>query len=289
MIKWFLLGCFACSSLFAEDVHFPIIYLISPPRSLSTAFTHMIQERGDFEIFHEPSMYAYDKIHYPEYAKKTYRSDSFESFDEVKRAVLAACKKRPVFVKEMSFAVVDALLKDPEFIQNEKIWFVFLVRNPHHSIISFYNKLQMIPEGFDTLVGVESLFCLYEALKCQLKNPPVLIRAEELYTNPYASIKALCEMLQIPFMAHALSWERLGDAFDSHEAWHELKQSIDDVQHWHGDAITSTHFTKPTSYEVDDNGMPTFSEIVDPIHKKVCIAAWRSSVVFWEKLKSHPD
>src|SRR5437868_4849815 len=59
-----------------------IVYLVAPPRSLSTAFVRMMQARGDFSVFNEPSIYAYTSLYYAEYFKDCYTPDAPKTFTQ---------------------------------------------------------------------------------------------------------------------------------------------------------------------------------------------------------------
>ena len=121
---WLLvLGCFLFDIVYASQQSNKIVYMISPPRSLSVAFTRMVYERGDFDIFLEPSLYAHACTCHPKVNAKLFRSVAYPTFDKVKQALYNAAEHRPVFVKEVSFAVGELLLKDPEFVQHENIYF----------------------------------------------------------------------------------------------------------------------------------------------------------------------
>ena len=57
-------------SINANDVlNHKIIYLISPPRSLSVALLRAMYERGDFQVISEPSHCVYCFKHYYEITK----------------------------------------------------------------------------------------------------------------------------------------------------------------------------------------------------------------------------
>ena len=127
--------------------HHKIVYLISPPRSLSTAFLRMIQTRGDFLILHEPTMAAYCNVFSKEFGEKTYKKDAPKTFQEVEEKILKAADNCPVFVKEMSVSSREFFSDQPHFIENVHVRFVFLIRNPHGMMISHYKKLNDITAG----------------------------------------------------------------------------------------------------------------------------------------------
>lgn len=209
-----------------------IIYFVSPPRSLSVTFTRMMYERGDFEIFHEPSQYIYNKKNWPEYTC-WFREDAYAHFEEVKQNLFASLNKHSVFVKEMSFAVMENLLNDLEFIRNTKVHFVFLMRNPHHSAISFYKKIGGAIPRMEELLGYESLYHIYQKVEKESPHPLLIILTEDLYNSPEETIKYFCEFLNIPYHDKALHWPALDPSFDIQKEWHEIKKG-NPANHWHG-------------------------------------------------------
>src|SRR5581483_11402183 len=78
-----------------------IIYFISSPRSLSTAFMRMIQARGDFQIFHEPSQQAFFSMVEPKGTLTGFRETAPKTFQQVKELLFNASLTSPVFAKEI--------------------------------------------------------------------------------------------------------------------------------------------------------------------------------------------
>lgn len=271
----------ACVLLFNTVEANQIIYLISPPRSLSVAFMRMMEARGDFQIFNEPSQFAYVTAADRDYALTWFDPSSYQTFEEVKHAIFTAAKKTNVFVKEMSFAAEKFLLEDPLFIQNENIHFVFLMRNPHHTVMSFYNKSNQIFDLMTYFIGYEPLYNIYKKVKSEAKQKPIIILSEDLYSHPEETIQTLCSRLEIPYRPEALHWESLDHTFNAKEKWHELK-TPQLTFHWHSDAMQSTHFGAPHNYKVNDHGEPTFEEIEDPIHREACIKAYEHNLFYYQ-------
>lgn len=268
--------------------HNKIIYLISPPRSLSVAFLRMMQARGDFIIMHEPSMYAFTIAQAQKVPNIWFNPSAFQSFENVKKKIFEYVQEKSVFIKEMSFSVKNFLLKDSEFIRNPAIYFVFLVRNPHHSVISLYKKFQQTFEmftsekgykDFSNRLGYKSLYEICCMVRKNAVNKLLIILSEDLYGNPFKTITDFCNHCDIPFKEDALQWKELGDDF-SGEEWNELKkQKL--VHYWHKDAIRSTGFFQPLQYEIDKNGEPTFSEIENLEHRTICIKAYKKNLNYY--------
>ncbi len=202
-----------------------IIILVSPPRSLSTAFLRMMESRGDFYIMHEPLIKPYDFIHYPELTKDWFRTEALSTYQEVKNTIIEKSKTRNVFIKEMGFSAREFLLHD-DLIKKDNIYVVFLLRNPHHVVISFYNALNKVSTAqiphFENLIGYKATWELFENVATIAKNKPIIIRTENLYMNPKETIKRYCDHIGIDFIVESLVWKNLGNSFNGKE-WLESK------------------------------------------------------------------
>jgi len=254
------------SSQSGENKKHKIIYMFSPPRSLSVAFLRMMEARGDFGIFNEPAQYAYDKIYYPELTKEWFRAEAASTYSELKEQLYGQAQSRQIFVKEMSFAVEEFLAQNLDFIKNPDVHFVCMIRNPHHSVISYYNKIRMVCENASYIVGYKACYNIVELVKKYSPNQLTIIHTEDLYNNPHKTIEKFCEELSIPFKPEALTWSAESSAFDGNR-WHEIKHNPI-LHHWHGEAIRSSGFGKPHEYNVDAHGQPTFIEIENLEHRK---------------------
>ena len=265
-----------------------IVYLISPPRSLSVAFLRMMQARGDFSIMHEPSQSVlFARTHPAEVFQDWFRSDAFQSYDEVKAAILQKAENNNLFIKEISFGVRDFHCQDFQLMQNPNAYFVFLVRSPHHTIISMYKKLKdnfsdlSIP--FCDLIGYKEEYDIFMTVKNHGSHQPYLIFTEDLYTNPDTTIQKFCDHVGIAFKPESLHWDDLGESFDGQEQWQEAKHA-ELAQYWHGDAIHSTGFAAPAPYAVDEQGNPTFSEIANLEHRETCAKIYCEQMIYYCQL-----
>lgn len=264
-----------------------IIIMVSPPRSLSVAFLRMMETRGDFVVMNEPSQYAYISIEFPELTDDWFHNDAFKTFEQVKQKIFELAKTSHVFVKEMSFAIEEFILQDQELINDKRVQFIFLLRNPHHQIISFYKKIPRWQAGFSDIVGYKATYHIFEKIKSQAINKPLIILSENLYQKPYATVKNFCAAVDIEFKEHALQWEKLDQNFTG-EQWHEIKQS-ELTHHWHDQAIASNGFIQPHIYETDQEGNPTFTEIGDEEHKNMCKNAYQENLFYYNLMFEDAD
>ena len=264
-----------------------IVYFISPPRSLSVAFLRMMQARGDFAIMHEPSQLVFNLANSPDLVQSWYRQGALRSYAQVKQSILQEAQTHNVFVKEMSFAVRDFHLNDFELMKNPDVYFVFLVRNPHHTTISMYKKIahvfDSVSHQMPYLIGYKDACDIFKVAQSNALNEPYVMSTEDLYNNPEETIKKFCEHVGIDFKPESLHWEDLGTDFDGLKDWHEAKYK-ELTNHWHGDAIRSTGFGKPHDYELDNSGMPTFSEIINDQHRDICKAVYLEHKHYYDLL-----
>ncbi len=246
-----------------------IVFLISPPRSLSVTFLRMMGQRGDFAIFHEPGIAAFNFIYDPIFANTTFRSEALHTFQEVHDLILQTAENRQVFVKEMGFAAHEYLPQMSDVLSKPEAYFVFLIRNPHHSLISHYKKHPEVYDALHKVLSYKELYSIYREIQSKSTNPPLILLTVELYARPRETVQYFCDAVKIPFKEESLHWEDLGDQFSGLDEWKETKYQAM-TQHWHKDAIRSTGFGMPmTAYAVDEEKRPTFEEIKNLEHREV--------------------
>ena len=270
-----LLFCWFRLLASTEEPH-KIVFLISPPRSLSTGFLRMMEARGDFTVYHEPTLPLYHRLNHLTFSHDWFREGTFQSFEEIKQSIYQEDKH--VFVKEMSF-LLRAFI-DEELVRHPEVYFIFLLRNPHHTIISLYSKIGAIVEDFHVAIGYQAAYDTYQKIVGWGARQPLILFSEDLASKPEEVVRAACAYAGIPFDPKALSWKNLGDDFGGHEEWHESKRT-DLTQHWHGAAIRSTKFEPLTTYEVDALGHPTFSEVRDLHDRKECEKAYHDNLPYY--------
>ena len=259
-----------------------IIFLVAPPRSLSTAVLRMMGARGDLILINEPACSIYNQTRYPP-SKQFYTEQAPGSYAEVKNKILSYAVDNQVFIKEMSFSFEAFIKAVPELMADPNIYFTFLLRDPHPCIISYYKKMQQdtidfIIEDFDHLTGFPALYNSFRFVQDNAINKPCVIHAEQLYNNTKNTVRAFCNQLNISYDDKHLNWRNLGDTFDGLEVWKESKKP-ELTRHWHGEAIVSQNFHEPTHYELDKHGKPAFSEIANPVHRSKCVEVYRNSMI----------
>ncbi len=274
-----------CFSFSAESNQPKIVYLISMPRACSTACLRMMEASGEFLVMNEPAIYPFvtKNIADRQLTQGWFRKPSYETFDEMKQHILKLAVESNVFIKEICFLAEDFLLNDDEFVANPNIQFVFLIRNPHNSIISYYKKYLRIVPNFSYYIGCRSSCTIYQAIKNKAKNPIIILSAEDLCNNSRATAQQLFSSLSIQFHDECLHWENLGDDFSGVSEWNEVKIS-EKLYHWHDHAIYSTGFEPITENRTDAEGKPTFEEIANDSDKIECIKMYHENYSFYHLL-----
>ncbi|MBA3816764.1 MAG: sulfotransferase [Parachlamydiaceae bacterium] len=262
-----------------------IVYLISMPRSCSTVCMRMMEASEEFLVMNEPAIYPFilnNKVD-RDLTEGWFHESSHENFDIMKQHILNLATDSNVFVKEICFFVEDFLLHDSEFVSNPDIQFVFLIRNPHNSIISYYKKYLEIVPNFSYYIGCQSSYNIYQAIKNKAKNPIIIISAEDLCNRPKETAQQLFTSLSIPFHDKCLQWPDLGDKFSGIAEWNEVKVR-EKLYHWHDHAIHSTCFEPITENRIDAEGNPTFEEISKDSDRLECIEMYLENQPFYQLL-----
>jgi len=107
----------------------------------------------------------YNRVYYPNITEDWFRKDANLTFEEVKRKIFDSKKNSNVFIKDMSFSSHEYILNDQNFMKSPCIHFLFLVRDPHHTSISLYQKLNDIFPGMTDLIGLKKLYEEYETIR----------------------------------------------------------------------------------------------------------------------------
>ena len=206
--------------------HYPIVFVIAPPRSLSVALLRIFEQTEQFKIFNEPFMVPRTIAQVPTASLEDFFvHDAFTTVESAKNAIFAAAELSPVLVKEESFAIVDILLADCELVTDPQIQFILLVRNPHHSALSLHKKMPFDwnPGGFDTVLGYQAAYTIFQHLACYAAQPPLILFSEDLYNQPENTVHALCMQLHIPFDFELLHWQARDLSFTGRHEWGRAK------------------------------------------------------------------
>ncbi len=214
----------------SEITEHPIICLWCHPRSMSTAMERVMRERGDFECFHEPFMYDY-YVH-----RKQAHMPHFDvdpslpvSYPEIKAMLLEKANHSPVFIKDMSYYVVPQMFDDVDFAR--RITHSFLIRNPMHSILSYFKLDNNVSQEE---IGLEAQWRHVEWLKNELSIDPIILVAEQIRENTETVIKKYWQTLGLEIKNDAFKW----NTGKAPEDWQQ-------VSGWHGNVSQSKGIRKP--------------------------------------------
>ena len=196
---------------------FPIYAIWAHPRSLSSVIERVMMERGDLATFHEPFSYMY-------YVTEGHKINHLmpdpkrpSTYEEVVQAIHSVAAHGPVYIKDMSYYIVDRLADNEEFFGSFHNSFV--IRHPARAIAS-YSKLQT---DFSLLeVGLESQYWhLNWILERQPDWAPLVIDADQLQSNPGDIMRRYCDLLGLEFLEDSLTWEKgLPEQWTDWAKWH---------------------------------------------------------------------
>jgi hypothetical protein len=210
----------------------PIIALWSHPRSMSTATERIMRERGDLTCFHEPFMYNY-YVHrsirqMPHFAAAENRPTSLAA---IRAMLVKVAAERPVFFKDMSYYVIDALAEDRAFFASLRD--VFLIRDPRLTIMSYF---RLDPDFTDEEAGLEAQWQHFQWLGAVTGKAPPVIEAEAIAADPRGVMGRLWKRIGLGPCDHAFSWPS-----DS------VPEDWDQVAGWHGAAVSSAGIRPPAA------------------------------------------
>eukprot|EP00287_Rhodomonas_sp_CCMP768_P008911 CAMPEP_0196741550 /NCGR_PEP_ID=MMETSP1091-20130531/41058_1 /TAXON_ID=302021 /ORGANISM="Rhodomonas sp., Strain CCMP768" /LENGTH=235 /DNA_ID=CAMNT_0042087299 /DNA_START=163 /DNA_END=870 /DNA_ORIENTATION=+ len=178
----------------------------------------IFMERNDFTIFHEPFSVLYYVHEAKGSAKFEAEVEKFASnYEDIKKEILAAAEKGPVFFKDMAYHPFQHIMGDDEFLK--RLTNTFIIRDPADTINSHY---AMNPDLTREEVGYERQLQLFRRLEEVQGKAPILVDSEDLTTDPNQIIEAYCQSVGIIHVPEALEWEPgQPEAWKSWESWHK--------------------------------------------------------------------
>ena len=260
------LRCLVFLLLFLSSSAFchPIVILLTHPRSLSTAFEKIVRERKDVTVLHEP----FTLLYYLHRMKQSREEVGFPAhypgnYNELKKWLFSLSKEKSVFVKDMAFAALEYLEKDPEFIQNKDVHFMVLFRDPAKSLPSLY---KIDPKSSHEFIGYEALHKITQFVPMSL-----YLEADELERDPMASYRAFCNVFQLEFSPHHLNFSN-ADGGEWDGPWYDKVRSSKQIER------------SEKSIALDKNLVPLFLEISEK-DREHWLDLYRRQVPFFQGLK----
>ncbi|KAL2345721.1 hypothetical protein Fmac_007006 [Flemingia macrophylla] len=207
-----------------------VIHSWSAPRSLSTSLMYSFAQRDDIEVLDEPLYANFLRVTgldrpYREELLSTTESDGNNVTNDI---IFGPGEKKYRFCKHISKQRLQGLTDD---LMKKGKHFI-LIRNPLDILPSF-DKVAL-PSFYE--LGLAELVCIYNELQDIGKSPPV-IDAAELQKDPEATLRSLCDDLEIPFQPAMLKWEAGPKLIDG--LW---------APWWYKSVHQSTGFEKPRKY-----------------------------------------
>lgn len=194
-----------------------ILALWSAPRSRSTAFLRMMDERGDRAVLHEPFSQLADFGVSRVGAVGGAGGVEVRSESALITAIRSAADARPVFFKDTTDFHYPGLLADGAFLRDAV--HTFLIRSPGEVIASHYALNRDLRRDD---VGIARLSEIHDAVAEAGGRPPVVVDSDDLIADPEATVRAYCAAVGIPFIAEALSWRaKTLPEWGSTLRWHE--------------------------------------------------------------------
>jgi hypothetical protein len=186
--------------------HDLILFLISLPRSKTTAFERSIVARGDFYVFHEPFQILYsikndllkvgtDKI------SEIILSSSNQ--DELWNKILTIAQEQPVFIKDFAHRTRDFIL-NKNIAEGKNIKITFLIRDPLLVMESMYRMEKRL---YRERVSYKQLWEIFEYVKNLTGINPIVVEAESLNEHSAKQvIQEYTKLLGINFLEQAMAW-----------------------------------------------------------------------------------
>lgn len=237
----------------------PILALWAIPRSTSTAFEWMMRQRGDFICHHEPFGEAW---YFGEDAR-TSRPNNVGvkpglNYASVWAALRADAENARLFMKDFPHYILH--IADDPFLDH--FHHSFLIRNPARMLPSMYDKW---PDFRIEETGYAEQHALFDLITERSGAVPAIIDADDLLSDPHATVRAYCEAVDIPYMEDALSW---GAGDRTEVSWY-------DKGSWHDNLKSSTGLA------------PQKTNYVDITHNQHLMSAYDACRPHYEALYKH--
>ncbi|XP_072033091.1 uncharacterized protein [Amphiura filiformis] len=289
------------------------VILWSVPRSLSTVFQKCLSFIPKVQIINEPFTCAYhmgpekkpddtqmvsdeEAEKYQAQMNGTYNEEKLDlpmafdadvcTYNYVKSKLDADYPdKQLVFCKDMAYALDGKYGMLPKGYRH-----TFIIRNPYRMfpsykkiLVSTMNLLGMkefricdiplvfVPRGY--AYQEEYQLLLYVQENCDGSDPPIVIDADDLLSNPASIMRQYCELLGIPFQEEMLEWP---SGLDVIKSWIGSRESLVgnllETGGYYDAALKSTRYHPPKK-------MPKREELAEDI--LVCV---NHSMPFYEKM-----
>ncbi|MBX2884960.1 MAG: hypothetical protein KTR32_33700 [Granulosicoccus sp.] len=187
-----------------------------------------MRERGDCDCLHEPFMYFY-YVHQAPKKMPYFQIDPDHpvTFKDILSHFKTCAINKPVFAKDMAYYVVPKIFDYPELatLFNH----VFLIRNPHRSIASYF---QLDQEISSAEIGLNAQWELFQWVYQTSGNQPLVLSAEHVQSSPLSATEQLWDYLELPACNGALEWKQgeVPKDWEQVSTWHEKTLRTSGIQ-----------------------------------------------------------
>lgn len=246
-----------------------IFHIISTARSGSTAFMRALAWFLKAKIFSEPaiasSAFAFDNDWIPFLGTVP---EAFMTYEGVDKVILQAHLEGHVVVKDVVHAIIPYLEKGTSpLLSHPDVQYIFLIREPYQILESLFRlnpNLNFWIENFYSFEKMQQLHSQINDLHTNgvLLRPPIVVDGNEFFNQPEEGLASLATDLELdpsrlssgPVELEPVTYEQ------AVTLWNETSNE-ETFNRWHGKAAQSRSLTALPSFEVDQNGYPTFNEI----------------------------
>ena len=210
-----------------------ILFCLSHPRSLSTAFYRAMIERPDVNVLYEPFTIQFwvSRIGYI-----GFESDDRPDCCEMKTPSCVAqyvekkALNKRLFLKDSAMATRQYLLAKHSDAFIQKTAFTFLLRHPAKVIASFYRQYN---DAHVTTIAADytNLLSIFNRIEIVTGNKPLLIDTDDLQRSPEKIMQAYCDYNQLPFSGSSLHWKS-----------NHMDDRLRVCQSWHANTVASAGF-----------------------------------------------
>ena len=175
--------------------------------------------------------------------------------------LLQRAEAGPVFVKDMSYYILDLMLDDAPFAK--RLTNTFLIRDPARSIVSYH---RLDPEFTLEEVGLEAECRHFRWLTGLLGEPPPVIDAADLVADAAATLRAYAGAIGVEFLAHSLEFRKPPpDDWSPVASWHRAVSNASGIQAGGSacasDAAASTLDAQPRLRACYERHLPYYEEL----------------------------
>lgn len=188
----------------SQPDHDARIAMWSGPRNISTALMRSWGSRPDTTVWDEP-LYA----HYLQVTGRQHpgRDEVIAHHETDLDVLIHRLTEAPIpddadifYQKHMAHHMLSGM--SAEWVHDLRN--AFLIRDPAEMLPSL---TEFLPEPTLRDTGLEQQWTLFQTVKEATGQPPPVIDARDVLTNPKEMLQALCDTLNVPFRPTMLSWE----------------------------------------------------------------------------------